>query len=82
MHSPHQNPILLIFSTILLILSPMTAHAQDTSLHDILIDGEAWQPAVTGAARVTEAVLDSASAGKRSRDSAEIRQRQSAPLRT
>jgi gluconolactonase len=34
--------------TILLILSRPGLFAQDTSLHDILIDGEGWKPAVTG----------------------------------
>jgi enterochelin esterase family protein len=36
--------ILLIF----LVLSSKLSQAQDTSLHDILVDGEGWQPAVQG----------------------------------
>ncbi len=39
---------LLILPAILLILSNSWCFAQDTSLHDILIDGEDWKPAVTG----------------------------------
>ena len=46
--APNKTSILLIFSSILLILSQPAGHAQDTSLHDILIEGEVWQPAVKG----------------------------------
>lgn len=48
MHSSHQRHILLIVSSILLILSSKLAHAQDTSLNDILVDEAGWQPAVQG----------------------------------
>lgn len=48
MNSLHKHSILLIFAGILLILSPKAANAQDTSLHDILVDGEEWKPAVKG----------------------------------
>ncbi len=37
-----------IILSILLILSAKLAFAQDTSLHDVLVDGDDWQPAVTG----------------------------------
>lgn len=34
--------------SLLLILSPQCVRAQDTSLHDVLVEGEDWKPAVTG----------------------------------
>jgi gluconolactonase len=46
--SPFHSLILFIFSGIFFILSRADLEAQDTSLHDILIDGEGWQEAVTG----------------------------------
>ncbi len=39
---------LAIFATAVLTAAPLTLHAQDTSTHAILIEGEDWKEAVTG----------------------------------
>jgi gluconolactonase len=48
MNSIRPGSLWFIFPLVLVILSSSLAHAQDTSLHDILMEGEGWQPAVAG----------------------------------